>query len=552
MSETKRDEYIVRGSVREGRKSVAGARVIAEIVDVDLSSLGDDYVHKHGLIDVVRTADDGSFEVEIPKRVIQLIRPGDKSARLVLQALTDQGTVGSGIIQISAARQPDPVVIRIGSHGGGPAPGSDAEPIEVQFSTEVLDAFLGIAGASGPGSGSPAATGAFDDRFFEERLRRLIGANVRSGDIAGLRREIDRVVVEEEVEGEKQFVFRGPGRVGASRATATAAYAATGSPPTFGTTGAGSYGSNAGGVSSRAAASAGTDNLAGPQAILYRRAAAELDQVRRALASLQPEDSQDSPEFESIRSLVDDALVDLVTAFGSELRPPVARVDGIFDDLLGGRDGGGLGGFVGRLGELAGFITPGTAPDNGSGNGVEGLAAPPFLTLAEEQEQTRFLELATYVSGLRSQWDAFRTAIATPTLNVRSTVLGRRIGFVADAVRELDLALETAPGDPGERQFEAIDRNGTTLDEYISWLNDFVADAQTQLRDGSTASFDAIAREAQRLANVAKDALEPDPAGNWPGPEVAVLDRRLVRRALEELRDNLNAIAPVNTTRARR
>jgi hypothetical protein len=123
---------------------------------------------------------------------------------------------------------------------------------------------------------------------------------------------------------------------------------------------------------------------------------------------------------------------------------------------------------------------------------------------------------------------------------------------VADAVRELDLALETAPGDPGERQFEAIDRNGTTLDEYISWLNDFVADGQTQLRDGSTASFDAIAREAQRLANVAKDALEPDPAGNWPGPEVAVLDRRLVRRALEELRDNLNAIAPVNTTDARR
>jgi hypothetical protein len=168
-----------------------------------------------------------------------------------------------------------------------------------------------------------------------------------------------------------------------------------------------------------------------------------------------------------------------------------------------------------------------------------------FLTIDEEQEQTRFLELQTYAVGLRRDWDAFRQRIVEPTtLNVRSTVLGRRMGFVAEAVRELDLALTTAPGDPGERQFEPIDRNGTTLDEYITWLNDFVADGQSQMRDGSTASFDAIAREAQRLASVAKDALEPDLENDWPGADLAVLKRRLVRRALEELRDNLQAIAP--------
>ena len=63
-----------------------------------------------------------------------------------------------------------------------------------------------------------------------------------------------------------------------------------------------------------------------------------------------------------------------------------------------------------------------------------------------------------------------RNQVVTPTLNVRSTVLGRRIGFVADAVRELDLALTAAPGDPGGRQFEPIDRKGTTLDEFITWL----------------------------------------------------------------------------------
>ena len=46
---------------------------------------------------------------------------------------------------------------------------------------------------------------------------------MRAGDIAGLRREIDRVVVEEEVEGEKQFVFRGAGRPRVAKTTASAA-----------------------------------------------------------------------------------------------------------------------------------------------------------------------------------------------------------------------------------------------------------------------------------------------------------------------------------------
>ena len=197
----------------------------------------------------------------------------------------------------------------------------------------------------------------------------------------------------------------------------------------------------------RAAAPSGADNLAGPQAILYRRAIAEFDQVRQALASLQPEDSEDSQEFESIRSLVDDGLVDLVTAFGSELRPPVARVDGTFDDLLGGDGGGGWLRWTSRR-ALGGY------PISGGGT-MSRVTAPPFLTLAEEQEQTRFLELATYVTGLRSDWEPSAQQSRRPTLNVRSTVLGRRIGFVADAVRELDLALATAPGDPARAPVRA-------------------------------------------------------------------------------------------------
>jgi hypothetical protein len=362
---------------------------------------------------------------------------------------------------------------------------------------------------------------------------------VRAGDIAGLRREIDRVVVEEEIEGEKQFVFRGAGRSRVTKMTASAAYTTAGSPAS-GSMKPDAMGSSytsanstasvpAGSANGGSASPSGGDNLAGPQAILYRRAVAEFDQVRQALASLRPENPEDSQEFEAFRSLVDDGLVDLVTALGSELGPTALRIDGTFQDLQGA-DSTQLGGYLKRLAEL------GTYPIDQPALGR--AAQESFLTLDEEQEQTRFLELKTYVTGLRNDWNEFRQRIVEPTtLNVRSTILVRRIGFAADAVRELDLALATAPGDPSERQFAPIDNNGTTLDEYITWLNDFVADGQSQLRDGNTASFDAIGREAGRLAEVAIAALNS---------QVAVLKLRLVRRALEELRDNLQAIAPPN------
>jgi hypothetical protein len=285
-----------------------------------------------------------------------------------------------------------------------------------------------------------------------------------------------------------------------------------------------------------------TSGFAGVQAILYRRAIGEFDHARQALAALRPRIQEDSEEFESVRALVDEGLVDLVAAFGSELRPPVARVDGTFDDLLRESETAGTEGFILQLKRLGGYpVAPGENAAVGNQNGAV------FLTLAEEQEQTRYQELETYATGLRDLWESFRDQflgrVDAVTLNARSTAFGRRIGFVADAVRELDLALSTAPGDPGERQFEPIDRNGTTLDEYITWLNDFVADGQSQLRDGSTASFGAITREAGRLANVAKDALEPDLENEWSGAQLAVLERRPVRRALEELRNNLQAIA---------
>jgi hypothetical protein len=505
------------------------------------------------------TDQDGICDISIESELLEQVKDGDGTANLLLIARSPQWAIGYQTVRIQVQSPPSkPVPVQVyptTAAGATPATPSDTpEPLVVEFSTEVLDAILGLGGGASA-AGSSTTTGVFDDRFFEERLRRLIGANVRAGDVAGLRREIDRVIVEEEVEGETQFVFRGAGSSRVARMAPGAAYTAPGGASSGYMKQAGMTSYPSANSHAYASAGAGSTNggtaagapvasgFAGVQAILYRRAIGEFDHVRQALAALHPRIQEDSEEFESIRALVDEGLVDLVTAFGSELRPPVARVDGTFDDLLRESDTPGKEGFIFQLRRLGGYpVAPGQNPDVGSQNGAV------FLTLAEEQEQTRYQELETYATGLRDLWLTFREQfcgrVDAVTLNTRSTAFGRRIGFVADAVRELDLALATAPGDPGERQFEPIDRNGTTLDEYITWLNDFVADGQSQLRDGSTASFGAITREAGRLANVAKDALEPDDEHRWRGAGLAVLERRPVRRALEELRNNLQAIAP--------
>jgi hypothetical protein len=278
-------------------------------------------------------------------------------------------------------------------------------------------------------------------------------------------------------------------------------------------------------------ANGGTDALAGRHGILYRRAVAELDSARQALASLQPEEPENSTLFEAIRSLIDEGLVDIVSSLGSEIRPPKARVKAAFKEVLGvekvPEDPPAPTNWTGirGLGELAGFEFDEEAKEWKARE----------ESLAEEQAFTRFLELDSYVRTLRRQ---YKQLVDTPvdSLTVRFAEFGRRVGFVGDATRELDLALATSPGDPTERQFEDIDDEGTTLDDFITWTNDFVADSQTQLREGTAEGLDAIGRDARRLRKVADAALDSE--------DVEVVKRHLVRRALIKLRGILYAMEP--------
>jgi len=273
MTDPKREEYIVEGFVKYRGTPISGAQVIAEIVDLDLN---EPFRHS-GLIGTVWTILGGYFKITIPNDVLQPFRKGDKRARLVLQAIyqeviSNRSIVGTELVEISVASPPDPVTINLGLHDRA------GDPLVVDFSTEVLDAILSLTGGATT-AGSSTATGVFDDRFFEERLRRLIGANVRAGDIGGLRREIDRVVVEEEVEGEKQFVFRAAGRPRASQMSASAGYTRTAGAPSGSLYGGGATSpyTSASRTASAATASAngagaatpsGADNLDGKKEIM--------------------------------------------------------------------------------------------------------------------------------------------------------------------------------------------------------------------------------------------------------------------------------------------
>ncbi len=142
------------------------------------------------------------------------------------------------------------------------------------------------------------------------------------------------------------------------------------------------------------------------------------------------------------------------------------------------------------------------------------------------------------MTGLRHPMGGVpRSATAfPPPSTLWSTILIRRIGLVADAARELDLALDFA-GDPSERLFAAIQNNGTTLDEFITWLNGFVATAKRIC--GTARPEPPSHRERSGASRGRRQRAAPNPRGRDP-------QRRLVRRALEELQVNLQGIASPN------
>ena len=360
---------------------------------------------------------------------------------------------------------------------------------------EVIDAISGIGGRPSSVTGARSVGAGGDlDRLFDDAMFRVLGARVRPDQPRDLRTAFDRVFVEKEVDGRSEVEYRG-------------------------TSGTASLPIEPGSVTS------------GPQAVVYRRARAELDVVRQALAELEADDDDDQDEFEAVRDVVDRKLIELVGALGQEVRPAMARVEAAFALLIGDDVAGGNESSLTRLGELVGF--------QGGGD----LIDETDITRDEDRASTRFLEVEFYVRGLYYNWQVIRSQFQQPylpaPLGTRLEVLGLRLDRVAEATDDLDVALTAASVDLVEREFLEITVDPpTSLAELMDWLREF---ATTSKSYDSGPGIDAVRRTAADIRDLVDYARALGVSSGAP----RALRYRRVKSALADLADILGQIEGV-------
>lgn len=482
------DRFTMRGRVvtEPGNKPKADAIVTAIGLDYEAGAT------VTGLLGTDTTKRNGRFSIPIEQDVYRLLLGDDGRARILFQAYADDDLSGVAIQQITQNEPQVDVTIALtgASMPEAPAPG---RPDPDELLGEVIDAISGIGGRPSSGTGARSGGAGTDlDRLFDDAMFRVLGARVRPDQPRDLRTAFDRVFVEKEVDGRSEVEYRG-------------------------TSGTASLPIEPGTVTS------------GPQAVIYRRARAELDVVRQALAELEADDDDDQDAFEAERDVIDRKLVELVGALGQEVRPAIARVDAAFELLLGVEGDGGEDSALGRLAALVGF--------QGGGEFIDTTD----ITRDEDRASTRYLEVEFYVSGLFDNWQKIRGQFGQPDssapLGTRLEVLGMRLDRVAEATDDLDEALTAASVDLAEREFlEIADDPPTSLAELMDWLREFATSSKSY---DSKTGIDAVrltAAEIRVLVDRAR-TLGEDPDGPRP------LRYRRVKFALADLSNTLLEIA---------
>jgi hypothetical protein len=502
------DRFEMSGRVvtMPGNKPKAGSFVTA--IGLDYEAM----ISVAGLLGADTTDDKGRFSISIEQEAYRDFLGTDGRARILFQAYADDDLSGVTIQQIKGNKLKVDVTIPLtgasipeepapggpgatggndnrGGREGRGGRGKSAGAAQDELIGEVIDAITGIGGRPSGGTGTRSAGAGTDlDRLFDDAMFRVLGARVRPDQPRDLRTAFDRVFVEKEVEGRSEVEYRG-------------------------TSGTASLPIEPGTVTS------------GPQAVIYRRARAELDVVRQALAELEADDDDDQDEFEAVRDVVDRKLVELVGALGQEVRPAIARVDAAFALLRGVEGEGGKGSALRRLGKLVGFQGGGDLIDEGD------------ITRDEDRASTRFLEVEFYVSGLYANWQKIKDQFGNPDvsapLGTRLDVLGMRLDRVAEATDDLDVALTAVSVDLAEREFlEISDDPPTSLAELMDWLREF---ATTGKSFDSGPGIDAVRQTAADIRDLVDCAYAL--GENPDGPRA--LRYRRVRRALADLSDTL-------------
>ncbi|HET9661188.1 MAG TPA: hypothetical protein VFP05_12710 [Thermomicrobiales bacterium] len=374
------------------------------------------------------------------------------------------------------------------AHAGQPV----SDPAGTGFSDQALGEIAAAIGSlNNNGSG---ARGAGDlDSIFNDAVFQILGQRVRLDQPRDLQMAFERSFVETEVDGRSEMAYRG-------------------------TSGAVALSGESGNVRS------------GLQAVAYRDAQSGLATVRQTLMELEADNDDEQDLFLAQRDVVERKLTELVSALGQNVRPPIARVDGIFTLLIGtayDRSSASLT----KLGTLVGFAESEALLHELLGTGAGGSAGTADdVTRDDDLVSTRFIEVASYVTGVFLRWEIVRNQLGysggTVPLGTKLDVLGRLLDRLDEETGSLDTALTRNGIDDAQREFLEIASDPlTSLAELMRWLQEFSVEGKSYDSGPGLAVVQTTAGEIQPLIDELLDQIEDFPE----------LDQRTIVQSLSQL-----------------
>lgn len=292
--------------------------------------------------------------------------------------------------------------------------------------------------------------------------------------------------------------------------------------------------------------------ITGAQASILTRARVAVEHALPLLEGLKPlREDADEDEMEAVRSIIRNALNELLREFGAARGPRVQRVDGYFEQMLGSNpDPGSPETVLGYFGILRKRF------------GLERLRVN---TIVEEQNLTNSLILVDYVISLKQTWDANRKYFdrlrsAEPFLGTQLVLLSQALETIAESVHETYDAMDSVFFSAIERQTTDItfDNNGIqfkvngdnsadlfeenpspmTIAELLGWIEDFVtSEARQLIQDAGKDGVVGIRKtllQLGKLVTAARMTSELDSSNPGRG-----FHSGRVRRALSELETQL-------------
>ena len=280
--------------------------------------------------------------------------------------------------------------------------------------------------------------------------------------------------------------------------------------------------------------------VTGAQASIYTRSRSMLDQSLPLLDGLYPlNPAFDLEDSEAIRAIVKSTLNELVGELGREGGPRVARVDELFELLLGGAvslsDQEQVGGQTGLLGDRF------------------GLRRQNVNTIAEEQNLTNFLILVDNTTCLRQTWNAQRHFFDLRGndvfLGTQLVLLSRALAVVAESVEESYFAMDSVFLSAAERQVTELKFPSNTklppifVADLLTWVEQFATEEGPRLireggKDGVITAFSPTVKKLKLLVREAVNISKS--SSNNP---TRALHTARVQRALTELSAQLEEAA---------